>query len=284
MMWYHDHAHDITRLNAYAGIASAYIIRDAFEGNLRNIGLPDFVENGGREIPIVIQDKIFVGANIATVDPTWTGPSTAGSLWYSHIYETNRWKSTTDKTKPPLPNPSCIPEYFGDTMLANGTVYPEATIEARRVPRILNATQARFLNLQLYVDDGSVDGITLNAATLAPTNAKGPDFLVIGTEGGFLSKPVKVPSNIPFNPVTIKGSLVTGPAERWDIIVDFSGFAGKKVILYTDTPARSRWVTRATITSPAPPRTRRLRPRASGRIPVRSCGSMSLRRPAPMRR
>src|SRR5437763_1265606 len=84
LMWYHDHAHDITRLNAYAGVASAYIIRDAFEGNLRNMGLPDFVENGGREIPIVIQEKIFVGPNLAALDPTWpaTCPSSAGSLWY----------------------------------------------------------------------------------------------------------------------------------------------------------------------------------------------------------
>ncbi len=75
LVWYHDHAHDLTRLNAYAGIASAYIIRDTFEGNLRNLGLPDFVENGGREIPIVIQDKIFVGSDILTKDPTWPGRS-----------------------------------------------------------------------------------------------------------------------------------------------------------------------------------------------------------------
>ncbi|HEX8993187.1 MAG TPA: multicopper oxidase domain-containing protein [Anaerolineales bacterium] len=237
MMWYHDHAHDITRLNAYAGIASAYIIRDSFEGNLRNVGLPDFVENGGREIPLVIQDKIFVGPNIAALDPTWKGPNTPGSLWYPHVYERNRWKSAGGGNTPPIPDPSCIPEMFGDTMLANGTVYPEATVEARRYRlRVLNACQARFLNLQLYVDDGSADGITLNAA-LNPTNAKGPDFLVIGTEGGFLSKPVQVASNQPFNPATMKGSLVTGPAERWDIIVDFKGFAGKKVILYNDAPA-----------------------------------------------
>ena len=70
MAWYHDHAHDLTRLNAYAGIASAYIIRDNFEANLRNLGLPDFVEHGGREFPIVIQDKIFVESNILTKDPT----------------------------------------------------------------------------------------------------------------------------------------------------------------------------------------------------------------------
>ena len=239
MMWFHDHAHDITRLNAYAGIASAYILRDPFEGSLRNMGLPDFVESGGREIPIVIQDKIFVGANLSTLDPTWptTSPSTPGSLWYPHVYEKNRWKVTSSSTPPFPPDPSCIPEMFGDTMLANGTVFPEATVEARRYRlRVLNACQARFLNLQLYVDDGSLDGITLSPA-LAPTNSKGPDFLVIGTEGGFLSKPALVASNVPYNPATMRGSLLTAPAERWDIIVDFSGFAGKKVILYNDAPA-----------------------------------------------
>ncbi len=239
MMWYHDHAHDITRLNAYAGIASAYIIRDAFEGNLRNLGLPDFVELGGRELPLVIQDKIFVGSNILALDPTWPGPTSAGSLWYPHVYEKARWKLSNGGNNQGLviPDPSNIPEMFGDTMLANGTVYPEATVEARRYRlRILNACQARFLNLQLYVDNGSPDGITLNAA-FAPTNAKGPDFLVIGTEGGFLTKPVLVRSNQVFNPMTMGGSLVTGPAERWDVIVDFSGFAGKKVILYNDAPA-----------------------------------------------
>jgi len=123
-------------------------------------------------------------------------------------------------------------------MLANGTVYPEAIVEARRYRlRILNACNARFLNLQLYVDDGSTDSITLNLKTLTPTNAPGPNFLQIGTEGGFLPKPVSIPSNVPFNPVTLGGSLILGAAERADILIDFSGFAGKKLVLYNDAPA-----------------------------------------------
>ena len=236
LSWYHDHAHDLTRINAYAGIASAYIIRDTFEGNLRNMGLPDFVENGGREIPIAIQDKIFVGADIAIKDPTWPGPTGVGSLWYPHLYEPDRWELGDHPLGLP-PDPSVIPEMFGDTMLANGTVYPEATVEARRYRlRILNACQARFLNLQLYVDDGSPDGITLDSR-MRPTNQPGPNFLVIGTEGGFLPHPVLVESDHPFSPASLSGSLVTAPAERWDIIVDFKGFAGKKLILYTDAPA-----------------------------------------------
>jgi spore coat protein A, manganese oxidase len=228
LLWYHDHAVGITRLNAYAGIATAMIIRDGFEGNLRNKGLPDFIEKGGREIPIVIQDKVFVGEDITTKDSGWLDlpvPRTPGSLWYPHMYDAE----VGPGFPPPNQNNSLVPEMFGDTMLANGVVFPKAPVEPRRYRlRILNACQARFLNLQLYVCDSS--GV--------PDKTKpGPDFLVIGTEGGFLSKPVLVSSGIPFNPVTLGGSLITAPAERWDIIIDFKGFAGKSLILYNDAPA-----------------------------------------------
>src|SRR5262249_31578621 len=90
---------------------------------------------------------------------------------------------------------------------------------------------------QLFVDDGSLDGITLNATTKLPTNAPGPSFRVLGTEGGLLANPVDVPSNVAFNPVTLTGSLITAPAERYDLLVDFTAFAGKSLILYNDAPS-----------------------------------------------
>ncbi len=242
-VWYHDHAWGITRVNAYAGIATGYIIRDNFELGLGLPRIESAVTGAGvstLEIPIVIQEKIFVGSNILTLDPTWKGPTGVGSLWYAHVYEKARWKMNgnglSGNTVPP--DPSVIPEFFGDTMLVNGTVYPKVAVEPKRYRlRILNATNARFLNLQLYVDDGSANGITLNAATGIPTNAGGPSFRVLGTEGGFLQNPVDVPSNVPFNPITLGGSLVTGLAERWDVIVDFTAFKGKRIILYNDAPA-----------------------------------------------
>jgi hypothetical protein len=50
LAWYDDHAIGLTRLNAYAGIASAFIITDAFEAGLVISGLlPDLVG-----IPLVI--------------------------------------------------------------------------------------------------------------------------------------------------------------------------------------------------------------------------------------
>jgi len=253
--WYHDHAYGITRINAYAGIASGLIIRDAFELNLVNQGLPNYIEANGNEIPLVFQDKIFVGPNPALLDPTWgavSSATTTGSLWYAHIYERNRWRLSGNaggggvKNAGPL-DPSCIPEFFGDTMLVNGTTFPKVTVEARRYRlRLLNACNARFLNLQLYVADASPNGITLNAATGIPTNAAAgcdpntpgtPSVLQIGTEGGFLPFPVKVPTNLAFNPVTLTGSLVVAPAERPDILIDFKNYLGKSIILYNDAPA-----------------------------------------------
>lgn len=232
MEWYHDHAIGITRLNAYAGVASAYIIRDDFEGLLVSLaGLPKFVENGGRELPIVIQDKIFEPDH----NPIFPGSAKSkGSLWYPYTYYHDRWDSVPGTTQPTI---SVVPEMFGDTNLVNGTILPKATVDPRRYRlRILDACQARFYNLQLYEDDG-----TGNPNFKKP----GPDWLVIGTEGGFLAKPVVVPSKpLAFDPVTGMldpanpgGSLITAPAERWDVIVDFNGKGGKKYILCNDAPA-----------------------------------------------
>ena len=250
MLWYHDHAWGTTRLNAYAGIASALLLRDGFENNLKNQGLPEYIEAGGRELPIVVQDKVFVGTDIAAIDPTWPGPSAAGSLWYAHQYDTAIFGRLGSAPAGPPPTVSVVPEFFGDTMLANGTVYPEVTVEARRYRlRILNACNARFLNLQMYVDDGSPNGITLsNMGTplnAAARNAAAPNkpgkptsnFLVLGTEGGFLPTPALVPSAVPFNGTTAGGSLLLAPAERVDALFDFSAHAGQKIILYTDAPS-----------------------------------------------
>jgi len=256
LLWYHDHAWGTTRINAYAGIASALVLRDTDEANLRNRGLPEFIENsvlGGttvQELPIVVQDKAFVGSDIFAVDPTWSGPFAPGSLWYAHEYDTARFGKLGPALAGGPPAISVVPEFFGDTMLANGTVYPEVTVEARRYRlRVLNACNARFLNLQMYVDDGSKNGVTLdqfgnpvnvaarNTAALNTVGRATSNFLVLGTEGGFLPTAVWVPSNVPFNGTTTGGSLLLGPAERADLLFDFAAHAGQKIILYTDTPA-----------------------------------------------
>jgi len=81
---------------------------------------------------------------------------------------------------------------------------------------------------------------------IADPTTKGPDWIQIGTEGGFMPKPVVVPQQIIgynldpafFNfGVVNQHSLFLGAAERADVIVDFSQFDGKTLILYNDSPA-----------------------------------------------
>jgi FtsP/CotA-like multicopper oxidase with cupredoxin domain len=74
----------------------------------------------------------------------------------------------------------------------------------------------------------------------------GPAWIQIGTEGGFMPAPVVVPQQpIGYNldpayfnyGVVNQHSLFLMPAERADVIVDFSAYAGHTLILYNDSPA-----------------------------------------------
>jgi FtsP/CotA-like multicopper oxidase with cupredoxin domain len=244
------------------------------------------------------------------------GPVT-GDLWFPHVYMPNqnpydmfgvnamgRWDygpwfwppftvlangpvpnplfGTTPEqgpVNPGTPNPSLVPEGYMDTMVVNGTVYPVLKVapQAYRF-RILNASNDRFVNLQLYkaksnADMWNPDG-TLADANAGEVNmvpavpnaglprtwptdgrdggvpdplAAGPSWLQIGTEGGFLPGVAVIPptpigydynrrSIVVLN--VLNKSLFLGPAERADVIVDFSALpVGTKLILYNDAPA-----------------------------------------------
>lgn len=87
LMFYHDHAWGITRLNVYAGEAAPYIITDATEQALVGSGLiPGAVDT----IPLIVQDKTFVPplAQLLQQDETWdiTRWGGEGNLWVPHVY------------------------------------------------------------------------------------------------------------------------------------------------------------------------------------------------------
>jgi spore coat protein A len=177
LLWYHDHADQITRLNVYAGLVGLYIIRDAADTGLEPN--PMGVPGGAYEIPLVLSDKLF---------------DSSGQLFYS-------------------PDSTWIPEFFGDTPLVNGAVRPFLDVEPRKYRfRILNASNARFYNL---------------------TIAGGPPCFQIGSDGGLFDRPVPL------------RRLLLLPAERADVIVDFSGLAGQTLVVGNDAlPAE--------VSSPAP--------------------------------
>jgi FtsP/CotA-like multicopper oxidase with cupredoxin domain len=200
LMFYHDHALGITRLNVYAGEAAGYLVQDPTEQALVTAGtIPS------AQIPLIIQDKTFVDPlTIAAQDPTWNGPRTLGALWFPHVYMPNQnpyditganpmgrwdygpwfWPPFTGLQHGALPNPyydpinapfeppqipgvpniSGVPESFMDTPVVNGTLYPFVTLQPQAYRfRILNACNDRFLNLQLYQASTIVGRILLTA-------------------------------------------------------------------------------------------------------------------------
>ncbi len=227
LLWYHDHTFGFTRTNAYAGMASAYVIYDDYELSLVSASnLPGPLDP--RTVYLVFQDKIFVSSEIEDRDPSWTKlmpHSRAGDLWYAHEYEPDRWQLAPGGAPPRV---SVIPEFFGDTILVNGTVYPYLDVEQRQYRlRLLNACNARFLNPRLYYAKGK----TFPANTEPNFAAPGPAFVQFGTEGGFLPQPAMV--NAPNLP-----TLLMAPAERGDLIVDFRDVpAGSTLILFSDAAA-----------------------------------------------
>ncbi|HEX2911744.1 MAG TPA: hypothetical protein VH186_13120 [Chloroflexia bacterium] len=316
LMFYHDHAYGITRLNVYAGEAAGYLLEDPDEQALVSSGVIP-----AEQIPLLIQDKTFIDADtISSQDPTWkfTVDAARNDLWFPHVYMPNQnpydisganamgrwdygpwfWPPFTGITNglvpnpyydpnnapweppeiPGTPNPSIVPEAFMDTPVVNGLAYPYLKVDPKAYRfRILNACNDRTLNLQLYTAKSTGDvwsGATLVNVDAGEVNmlpavpgynwpkgwptpdgrdggfpdpaASGPNMIQIGTEGGLLPNPAVIP-NMPIGydynrrSVTVlnvlQKALFLGPAERADVIVDFSAFAGKTLILYNDAPA-----------------------------------------------
>ena len=142
-------------------------------------------------------------------------------------------------------------EQFNDTPIVNGVAYPTVTLQPKTYRlRILNAANDRFFNFQWYVADPTTGDAAAKSRSTRPSwprprptrtssrprtpsvSAPGPDWIQIGTEGGFLPAPAVVNGQQPITWITDptrfdwgnvdKHSLLLAPAERADVIVDFS--------------------------------------------------------------
>ena len=287
LMFYHDHAYGITRLNVYAGEAAPYVLQDPVEQALVNGG--SFAANGTTvtvpagtipvdQIPLVIQDKTFVpqDSQLASEDPTWDKSRWGGlgNLWFPHVYMPNqingndafgnelggvnafgRWDYNAwfsppvlGQANPPIANPlfgtvgqpaqdpdtplpTIVPEAFMDTPLVNGTAYPYVKVGRKAYRfRILNASNDRTLNLQLYFAKSntpdSVDAsgdptlqtasgeVSMTPAAVHPDDpnwpstwptdgrdggvpdpgVRGPSMIQIGNEAGFIPSATVLPN------------------------------------------------------------------------------------------
>ena len=166
-LWYHDHTLGMTRLLVAAGLAGTYLIRD------HNDPIAPLLPSGRFEIPLMLMDRAF---------------NTDGSIHFTQAGDN------------PGIHPYWDPEYFGDTILVNGKVWPNLKVERRQYRfRIVDGSNARFYNLKL---------------------SNGMSFIQIGGDGSYLPAPV-----------TLTEKLIA-PAERVDILIDFSDLqSGTKIIL-----------------------------------------------------
>ena len=204
-LWYHDHTLGMTRANVYAGPAGFWLIRggphDADLGYRAPKAGEDPFDDKYTEIPIVIQDRSF---------------NSDGSLFYPDNRAFFEGLDPADLQIPFTPDPGCDgepsdvapiwnPEFFGNTMVVNGSTWPSLTVKRRRYRfRFLNGCNSRFLILEA---------------------SNGMAFHQIGGDQGFLPAPVAL------------DSLLLAPAERADVIMDFSNVPeGTEVVLLNVGP------------------------------------------------
>jgi spore coat protein A, manganese oxidase len=240
MHWYHDHGEGVTRINAYAGLAGLYVIRDANEAALVGLNL---LPTGQQEVPLVIQDKVFqANGNLAytgdipafngwntltpgstktldtfypiPVDPATGLPVIDPATANPPIDPTTGYYQAAGAVAAYNPNdpaavvaggkPTHVPEMFGDVICVNGKAWPNLKVEPRQYRlRLLNGSDSRVYNLRFG----------------------GLSFLQVGTDGGLLNLPVLL------NAITIF------PGERKDIVIDWSKVvANTKIVVTNDAP------------------------------------------------
>lgn len=106
-----------------------------------------------------------------------------------------------DNATPPVPEPvPSTPSFFiGDTAVVNGKVWPYLNVEPRKYRfRILNASNLRAYGLSL---------------------SNGGTFTQIGTDLGLRRESLDI------------NSFILEPAERIDVVIDFSKWEGEEIIL-----------------------------------------------------
>ncbi len=116
MLWYHDHALGMTRLNLAAGLEGMYIIRDP-----QNDKIAPLLPSGAFEVPLMLTDRAF---------------NSDGSIHFTSVGDN------------PDSHPYWDPEYFGDEIMVNGKVWPNMNVQPRQYRfRIVDGSNARFYNL-----------------------------------------------------------------------------------------------------------------------------------------
>jgi len=180
LVWYHDHAAGLTRSNVYSGLAGGYLLIDPHD--------PVFplLPFGKYFMPIIVQDRLFY---------------TDGSLQFP-----------SDAPPNPTIHPYWVPEFFGNTIMVNGKVWPKMNVDKGQYQFVLlEGSNARWYNMSFHV--GALDGPIL-------------PMTLIGKDENYIRSAVSI------------DSVLMAPGERYQVLVDFTGIpAGTSVYLQNNAPS-----------------------------------------------
>ncbi|WP_201276101.1 multicopper oxidase domain-containing protein [Methylotetracoccus oryzae] len=320
IVWYHDHALGMTHNNVYAGPAGFWLLRGNYTDPVSKATITDisaqlpggqspfgrpthpsktYTVNGVaqpgcdpnfdtacreqiRDIPLAIQDRSF---------------NTDGSLFYPtsraffDIVDPNVMipfigdpvSGVTNSSMSDIA-PIWNPEFFGNSMVVNGKTWPIMQVAPERYRfRILNGTDARFLNLALFAyppQPGKPHSVTnlelFNFAQRQTGGVQEIPFFQVGSEQGYLPKVAMIstgyalslnkgqaipavtvlpgntrnrPNPVPAgwcnpraavpNPMDpgCEQALLLGPAERADVVIDFSALPDGTYVRMTNKAA-----------------------------------------------
>lgn len=199
-LWYHDHSLGMTRLNVQAGLAGFWMIRDKQEKKLK---LPEPYPT--RKDAKRKKQRNYHEIPLLIQDRSFNDD---GSLFFPESRAFfDQFNGPYIPTAGSDVSPIWNPEFFGNTITVNGKTWPYMDVEPRKYRlRLLNGSNARFFVFKF--------------------NQPNVPFTVIGSDGGLLGgQPV------------VRDQILLAPAERLDVIVDFSGIPeGTQLIMQNIGP------------------------------------------------
>jgi len=201
-LWYHPHDQGLTRINVYTGLAGFYFLRGPHEEAAH---LPGW--SGDDKV-----QEVTPAGKVATFNGTTAYLPEIEIGIQDRMFNTKGeayWPVTP--TNPEV-HPFWTPEFFGDVMVVNGKAWPYLSVAPRKYRfRILNGCNARFLNM--WLKD------TINTVPVTP-----PNISILGSDGALMNHPATIDMTT--------ATLLMAPAERYDVIIDFTGIpAGTKFVL-----------------------------------------------------
>jgi spore coat protein A len=226
-LWFHDHSMGITRLNAYAGVAAFYLLKDPVvegagalaslpKGRYANPVVPA-LQSDEFDLPVVIQDKAFTEDG-SMVFPTFVN---LGVYTYNALHDSSGNALA-----------SIRPEMWGNVVIVNGKAWPYKNVKNQLYRfRFLNGSDSRMYNLWLQdADTGEI--ITPDLAKAAAPTLTWP-VVQIAAEQGYRDVALDVATGPGPN-----GLLLTNGG-RADLLVDFAHpvFKGRNIVLRNDCPA-----------------------------------------------